>query len=244
MTKESLFYILKKAFSAWKNKGFNYFILTARNRIYRIIFAYFTPLKRKRDFIFENNELPYLYIKKEGNQWANERAIEIPIIRFFLEQHKNKKILEVGNVLSKFDKIKSVVVDKYEKAKGVINDDIIDYKPNEKFDVVFSISTLEHVGFDEIQKNKNGFADAVKNIKDNCLKKEGVLIFTVPFGYNPHMDKIIKKDRTKFDKEYYFKRISLSNKWIETSKKEALGQKYGIPYECANALLIGVIKNR
>ena len=50
------------------------------------------------------------------------------------------------------------IVDKYEKKKGIINQDIVDYKPDKKYDLIISISTLEHVGWDETPREnyKNG----------------------------------------------------------------------------------------
>jgi hypothetical protein len=55
----------------------------------------------------------------------------------------------VGNVLSHYFSVNHDVVDKYEKAEGVINRDIIDFHPSKEYDLIISISTLEHVGWDE-----------------------------------------------------------------------------------------------
>lgn len=240
--KESFTFVLKKALHALKNKGVGYVLATTRNRIYRAAFSPLVKLRKQDSFMFGDRKLEYCYTKK-GAAWTNERVIEIPIIKLLLKQYKNKRILEIGNVMCNFDKIKSIVVDKYEKAKGVINHDIIDYKPKEKFDVVFSISTLEHVGWDDIPRKQENFLKGIKNIKQNCLKKNAELIFTMPIGYNTYLDNLLKNNKIKINKQYYFKRLSLNNKWIETGKKQALKQKYGLPYECANALLVGVIKN-
>lgn len=58
-------------------------------------------------------------------------------------------MLEVGNVLSHYFPIHHDIVDKYEVCPGVINQDIADFLPQEKYDLILSISTVEHVGWDE-----------------------------------------------------------------------------------------------
>ena len=79
----------------------------------------------------------------------NERSIEVPIVMEIVNQNKGKRILEIGNVLSNYYKVSHDIVDKYEKAPNVINQDVVDFKTNEKYDLIVSISTLEHVGWDE-----------------------------------------------------------------------------------------------
>ena len=58
----------------------------------------------------------------------NERAVEIGLARSFLSGRASE-ILEVGNVLANFMALPHDVVDKYEVAPGVINEDIISYSP-------------------------------------------------------------------------------------------------------------------
>ncbi|HIH39503.1 TPA: class I SAM-dependent methyltransferase [Candidatus Woesearchaeota archaeon] len=240
--KEDIAYIVGKAFSALKTKGILYFILTVRNRIARFSKLDWMFFKKKKHFQFKNNMLSYCDSKIDF-AFANERTIEIPAALFLIKNNRNKKTLEIGNVLGKYSGFNHDIIDKYEKNEKVINADVISYIPNKKYKCIVSISTLEHVGFDEIKKNPNGFIDAINNIKKNCLKKGGMLIFTVPLGYNPHMDKIIKEHKIKIDEIHYFRRISLSNTWEEIDEKDALKRRYNFPYECANAILIGVMKN-
>ena len=240
--KENIAYIVRKAVSALKNKGILYLILTIRNRIVRLSVLDWLFFKEGGKFQFKNRLLSYCN-SKIGFAFANERTIEIPSALFLIRNNNNKKTLEIGNVLSKYSSFNHNVIDKYEKNEKVINADVVSYIPKEKYDIVISVSTLEHVGFDEIDKNPNGFIDAINNIKKNCIKKNGMLIFTVPLGYNHHMDKIIKEHKIKIDETHYFKRVSLSNTWEETNEKDAFKHRYNFPYECANAILIGVIKN-
>ena len=122
-------------------------------------------------FIFRNNYYSYFIHERS---WATERVVEIPIILKYID--KNKRTLEVGNVLSQFVNTKWDIVDKFEFGKDIINEDIIDFKPNEKYDLIISISTLEHIGFNEdvgggekpednIDKGK--IIDAINNLKTN-----------------------------------------------------------------------------
>jgi len=66
-----------------------------------------------------------------------------------VRKYRGKNILEIGNVLSRHIKLEHDILDKYETAKGVINEDIVDFKSEKKYDLIISISTLEHVGWDE-----------------------------------------------------------------------------------------------
>ena len=91
----------------------------------------------------------YNYIvHPHGFTWTNERAVEIPIAQAALQDNKNPRILEVGNVTRHYFSSSHTVVDKYERAEGIINADIVDYSPPDKYDLIISISTLEHVGWD------------------------------------------------------------------------------------------------
>jgi len=51
-------------------------------------------------------------------------------------------------VLSHYFAVKHDIVDKYEIAPSVVNEDLVNFKPGKKYDLIVSISTLEHVGWD------------------------------------------------------------------------------------------------
>jgi len=82
---------------------------------------------------------------------------------------------------------------------------------------------------------------AVKNLK-KMLAKNGEILITVPTGYNPYLDKILKKNKIKFTKKYCLKRISKDNKWVEVKWQEIKNSKYNKPFLNANGLFIGIIK--
>lgn len=225
----------------------NLFWIIARIPFYLIkyVLDYYTYLNYKfitrPVFKFEGNK--YLYFCHRYNTtWKNERAIEIPIVYNILKKVSSDKILEVGNVLSHYFSIKHDVVDKYERAKNVINQDIIDFKTFKKYDLIISISTIEHIGWDDYPKNPQKILMALNHLK-YLLNPKGKLILTIPLGYNPNLDDLLKKNQIKFNKCYCFKRITQSNKWIELPWKNIQNINYNSPFESANGLLVGIIIN-
>lgn len=157
--------------------------------------------------------------------WQTERAVEIPIFKKILCNYQNKKILEVGNVLSHYMKVKHIIVDKFEKYHWVINEDIIKYKSYTKFDLIISISTLEHIERPDL---------AIDNMK-SMLNKNGWIICSYPIGCNKILENI-KMDR------WYFKRVGMGYNWIQVESNQLNGVVYNHPYPCANGLVIGLVR--
>lgn len=235
-------------YQRYMNVGFGSLIYIKRI-MNKIIFPIIKVCKSNNRFIFRNKE--YYYFIHE-NSWATERVVEIPIILNYVD--KSKKILEFGNVLFQFIDINWDIVDKYDKGKGVINVDIIDFKPEEKYDLIISISTLEHVGFNEQvglgelvkaddEEDNDKILEAIINLKNNCLKPNGKIIATVPLGYNKKMDKKLFDNKLGFDELFFLKRISKSNEWKEIEKNDVIEPQYGSPYPCANYICVGIYKN-
>lgn len=193
----------------------------------------------KAAFYFQGKKYEYFH-HDYNTTGKNERAVEIPIIWDMVEKHKNQKRLGIGNVISHYFQIDYKVVDKYEKASGVINKDIVDYNPNERYGFIESISTLEHIGWDEEPKDPTKIIKAVEKIT-SLLAPKGKFITTIPLGYNPEIDKLIKAGALQFTETFYLKRISADNEWIETEREDTINSKYGSPYPWANGLFIGMI---
>src|SRR5713226_728772 len=58
----------------------------------------------------------YQYFYDDYNlTWCNERTVEIPIIWRAVCENKERRVLEVGNVLSHYFSTSHLVVDKYER---------------------------------------------------------------------------------------------------------------------------------
>ena len=195
-----------------------------------------------KTFKFQGRKYRY-FCHYYNNTWANERVVEVPIVLEIVKKHHQGKILEIGNVLSNYFFINNMdVLDKYDGSKGVIKQDVVNFKPGDKYDLIVSISTLEHVGWDENPKDSHKILRAIGNLK-NCLSHGGKMVITLPLGYNPCMDKLIKERKIKFDEQYYLKRISKDNRWEEAEYGDVHNAKYGKPFPRANALLVGIEYN-
>ena len=98
----------------------------------------------RKSFLFSGEQRQYWIHPYILN---NERAVEVSLAHTFLRK-PTAATLEVGNVLANFFSFPHDVVDKYEKAPGVLNEDIVSYSPGKKYDFIVTLSTLEHVGWD------------------------------------------------------------------------------------------------
>ena len=203
------------------------------------------PLLPKKAFEFNGKKLKYFY-HRHNLTWTNERAVEIPIVRDYLNNNyrntNHSKILEVGAVLPHYFQFNFNVLDKFERGLGIINEDVVNYHPPQKFDLIISISTLEHVGFDDDDKDPMKILKAFDNLK-KCLNKSGKIVFTVPIGYNPALDNLIFEHKLDLSEEYFLKRSSGIN-WKQINKDQAKGAKYG-KYNSLSAtvIMVGIIKN-
>ncbi len=195
-----------------------------------------------RNYTLGQKELRYLVMPQSFYPNLGERAVEIPYALEFLRANQKKKVLEVGNVMQGYTQIdvkNHKVIDKYEKGKNVTNTDIIGLKDVKKYDVVLSISTMEHVGYDEPKKERGKTTSAMIKMA-KALKPGGIMLITVPLGYNPEIDDVVKKNKIKFYEMHFMKRVSALNSWAETTLEDALGRQYGVrwPAACAVAFLI------
>jgi hypothetical protein len=170
-----------------------------------------------------------------------ERAIEIPIVFDYLYGCKTTdRILEVGNVLSYYEsetsQVARKILDKYEIGANVINEDLMDISNGERYDVIVSISTVEHIGQNWDEYVKQGYKvisteestprdleaplQAIAKIY-SLLDNSGRAMITVPFGkltdgfwYIQFSQDYLEKLITKYNlpqeslEVTYFKRIA------------------------------------
>lgn len=227
-----------RAINVYRERGFIPFVRVTTRYLCRYIYSRtFMRFRPRKSFTFRNRRYDYFY-HKYNFTWDCERTVEIPIIMGKLVSLKGKRILEVGNVLSHYFSPEWDILDKFEKAAGVINQDIVDFTPPTKYDMVFSISTMEHVGYDDDPKDPKLLLEAIKNLKKNCLKANGMLIVTMPIGYNREMDKMLFAGKLGFDRKYFMKRISKNNEWVETTAEDIRDITYGEEYPEASAIVI------
>ena len=188
---------------------------------------------------FRLNERAYRYFYHRYNYtWLNERCVEIPIARRVLREHSGRKILEIGNVLSHYFPVRHTIVDKYEMAKGILNEDVASFQTGERYDLILGISTLEHVGFDETPQDPLKPLAALENLK-SLLTDRGQILLTIPLGYNPHLDTFTREDKLGLTRQSYLVRTGRANAWREAQVAEVHDAKYGGLYPAANALLVG-----
>lgn len=139
---------------------------------------------RRRLFELAGRRYPYL-VHPYNFTWMHERAVEVPVARAVLDDHaaRGARILEVGNVLSHYGPIAHDVVDKYERRPGVRNVDVLDLDPAERYDLVVSVSTLEHVGVDDSPHDPRRAVTALERLRE-MVAPGGQLFVTIPLGYN------------------------------------------------------------
>ncbi len=223
-------------------KGFGF--LARKSFVFAWRFLYSRTLLRFRQkgyFTYMGRNYPYFY-HPYNFTWDNERSVEIPIISKKLESCRGMRILEAGNVLSHYFAVEWDVLDKFEKGKHIINSDLVDYHPKDKYDLIISISTLEHVGFDDDIKDSSKIAKSLENLKNNCLKPDGEMIFTMPLGYNHFLDDLLFADKLGFDEKHYLKRKT-KNIWTEVTREKLGDFSYGINYIEASAIVIAGFKS-
>src|SRR5690348_6002432 len=93
-----------------------------------LLFAQYRLFKGGRALAYDGRTYPYLYARYNLTV-RNERAIEVPLVWDAVRRHSPERVLEVGNVLAHYYPIRHGVLDKYERAPGVTNADVVDFQP-------------------------------------------------------------------------------------------------------------------
>ena len=144
----------------------------------------------RRSFELDGRRFP-IFVRHYNTTWRNERGVEISLARDFLARHGHGRGLEIGNVLAHYGPIDHEVVDKYETAPGVRNEDVVDLVAEPAYDYIVAISTLEHVGWDETPRDPDKVHVALERLR-LMLVPTGRLFVSCPLGYNPNLDKLIR----------------------------------------------------
>lgn len=206
------------------------------------------PFSRAR---FEGRTLDVLgaripYVRHHYNRaWRNERCIELGLAHWFLGGIEDRRVLEVGNVLAHYGSVPRYrpavhdVLDKYERSPGVINEDIVGFGAEVPYDVLLSISTLEHVGWDERPRQPEKVLMAYDAMK-SLIAPDGAMLVTAPLGQNPHLDRFLHDGRFDFPVQAFLRKVSRQNDWREVTRDEVVGAEWGSPYHGTNALFVGI----
>lgn len=194
-------------------------------------------------FVYQGRVLPY-FLHLYHSSYRNERAVEVSIMLDALIP--GQRVLEVGNVLNHYVVFPHDVVDKYERAPHVANQDVVDFQPaGKRYDLIISVSTLEHVGWDEQPRDPGKILRAVEQIR-HLLAPVGRALFTVPLGWNSYLDDVIRRlavgeNLLGVSRHQFMLRMGLTA-WREATWSEVNNAKFGTPFWCANAIMIGEIR--
>jgi hypothetical protein len=187
--------------------------------------------------IFSFRRRSYFYADLEA---ANERIVEVPIFHDLISGFKSSQILEVGNVLHQYFGTKHTVLDLYEDSPNItIHKNAIGWLSGRRYDLIISISTLEHFG--ERIGPQGCYAPAC-GLYSLCrnLNPMGEFWFSIPCSQNFFMDRTIRDGEFVADEWFGMRRVE-DRIWEQCSKEDAMKMKYDEPFACANGILIGVI---
>lgn len=203
-------------------------------------------LKFNKHFYFDSTKLQYFF-HSYNNFRLTCRCIEIPIIKYYLNKFSHNNVLEIGNVTKHYyDEFKNFnkkdTVDKFEIAYDVINVDIKDFKIDNKYDFIYSISTFEHMDSDggrnpdfvpvESELFSSHALENINRVINDLLLDGGKFILTFPLGYcNCEIDKsLYNKEYTRFNAKnvnlYFFKQINeLTWKQVDVEVEQLTKEK-------------------
>jgi hypothetical protein len=190
---------------------------------------------------FELDGQGYAYLCRRYNvTWLNERAIEVPVVQAIVDRYEGERVLEVGNVLSHYRTQRHLVLDKYEKAPGVVNRDVVDPGDLGPFELIVSISTLEHVGWDEQPRDPEKAARAVAALTQ-LLAPGGQLVLTVPLGWNQTFEAALRDGQIPVTRFLAVRRFRAGPHWRELPAAQAFGIPYDFLIGSAGAVLFAFI---
>jgi hypothetical protein len=228
----------RKLMTLWQ-KALREYCIWRQNPTDRIrwLFTARNGVLAQQSFAIGTSNYPY-FIHAYNHTWLNERAVEVPYILDLLRSAPTDSTLEIGNVLSHYFEFDHAVVDKWEKCyyRPIINSDLNEFIPEKPFDLIISISTIEHVGWDERPRKPEQVLKALDKIQ-SLLSPKGKAVLTIPVGYNQYLDTHVEEWLSDTIKADCLKRLSRENQWAEVELGEALACQYGSPYQGANAVI-------
>ena len=234
--------------NAYRRDGFRYVIAAGSKYVARwpldaVTTIYYRYLHGGRSFFtFQGRSYHYFY-HSYNTTWNNPRIVEVPLIWKLVQENRGKRILEIGNVLRHYFPYPHDVVDLYEKYLDVINQDIIAFHPANKYDLVVSISTFEHIGYNENESNNpEKLLKAINNVVNDVLAPGGRFVFTVPLGENTAMEEFLASGIIEFTALNCLRRIAAKgNHWREISWNDILTSEFNIQGHWGGSALTIVI---
>ncbi len=99
--------------------------------------------------------------------------------------HDDKRMLEAGNVLSYYYRVRDDIIGRRNESERVINLEIIGFYTTKRYDLVINISTIEHIGFMRTSTCEKRLVTTPKTTAGNrafACSKTGTFV-TIPSGY-------------------------------------------------------------
>jgi SAM-dependent methyltransferase len=194
-------------------------------------------------FAFRGDRHAYLYHRYKRS-WLTERAVEVPVVQAIVDRHARTpgaRILEVGHVLGHYRRQSHLVIDKYEIAPGVLNRDVLEIDDLGAFDLIVAISTLEHVGYDERPRDPDGPRRAAHALRER-LAPGGLLVITVPVGYNPAFDAALRSGAIATTDIAALRRVGGRTRWREIDPADVWSAPYDFLLYSAHGVLFAFIE--
>lgn len=230
-----------RAKNLYKTKGIIHFIHSCFWYFVDMSFTatYYNKFKSSETFLFQGKKYHYIF-HRYCTTWKNERCAVIPIVLHIIEEYQNrgKNVLEIGNVIPHIYPVIHDVVDKYEIADGVINQDVIEFQPSKQYDLIFSIVTMQHVGCSRSSRDPTKIIKAMENLK-KILSPDGIILIIHGLGENKEMDELLKNGKLEFNQRLYLKKVS-NYRWAEAKWEDVKDIPYDYSIPTARAVLIGV----
>lgn len=207
------------------------------------------PAVRRNGFDYDGHLLQPAVFAHNAT-WSNERIVELAVVRYELDRNPGR-VLEIGAVLRHYPELdvpdRRTTVDKYERADGVIASDLFDYAPPSDFDLVVSVSTIEHFGVDEHDhpEQPDRAIDALRYIAAVLLAPGGRGVVTVPLGYNPALDAVVDGSRGVDGVSVaavYRRTTGLTNRWERCRPVDVATATYGARFRTASAVAVLVVR--
>ena len=178
------------------------------------------------------------HVAQYNATWLNERQVELPLALRAVRDARGRRVLEVGNVLAHYGRIRHAVVDKYERHAAARNEDFLEHAGG-PYDLVVSVSTFEHIGWDEPDRDAAKFRVALGHAR-RLLAPGGRLLVTVPLGYNPAVDAFVLAPPPGYEVGFLRRTGPGPGEWEEAAGVDPADHPYGVG--CANASAIAVIE--
>jgi len=189
-------------------------------------------------FSLQGRSYPYLFHRYK-HSWLTERAVEVPVVQAIVERARGKRILEVGNVLSHYRPQHHLVVDKYERGPGVLNRDALELEDLGMFDLIVAISTLEHVGHDELPRDPGKALRAALALQA-MLAPGGELVITLGVGYNLAFDAALRGGSIPGSTRA-MRRVGQGRRWREVAPAEVWSAPYDFLLYAASGVVFVVV---